>query len=385
MVWRTTTRRFRPPTPTFASLLRAAGHGTGYFGNWDMGSQRDRPGFAEHASYVGQGRYTDASFLVNGVMTRTVGWVDDVSTDYAHRLHQLPGRTPFALVLGFKSPHGPLTPPPRLATLFQDAALNVPGNATSFAPYDPTPTPSVTSPANVRNYSRTIVGVDENIGRVFATLKAKELTRDTVVVFASDNGFFLDEHGIGLPAGTSGNNAPHTRSSSGYRCRFATPALALSRRPRPYSPQYRSRADNPGTRSVSPGRPPCRARASGMITGRSGAVRDRFLYEYFFEVDYEVPTLVAVQRGRYKLIRYRANPAWTELFDLTARSAGNTQSGDVRRCREHLSVHVGLAGPGHGGREVPGAELCRPRTDIVRPAVSETWPARRHRPTALPR
>ena len=68
---------------TFASLLRAAGFRTGYFGKWRVGSQRDRPGFAEHASYVGQDQYRDASFLVNGVMTHTVGWVDDVSTDYA--------------------------------------------------------------------------------------------------------------------------------------------------------------------------------------------------------------------------------------------------------------------------------------------------------------
>ena len=166
---------FPTANTTFASLLRAAGYRTGYFGKWHMGSQRDRPGFAEHASYVGQGQYRDASFLVNGVMTRTVGWVDDVSTDYAIDFINCRARAPFALVLGFKSPHVPLTPPPRLATVFQDVALNVPGNATSFAPYDPTPTPSVTSPANVRNYSRTIVGVDENIGRVLATLEAKEL------------------------------------------------------------------------------------------------------------------------------------------------------------------------------------------------------------------
>jgi arylsulfatase A-like enzyme len=46
-------------------------------------------------------------------------------------------------------------------------------------------------------------------------------------------------------------------------------------------------------------------------------VRSRFLYEYFFETGFYVPTMVALQRGRYKLIRYLRNSSWTELFDLT--------------------------------------------------------------------
>jgi arylsulfatase A-like enzyme len=68
---------------TYATLLRRAGYRTGYFGKWHMGSQRERPGFDQHASYLGQGRYFDAPFLVNGVETRTTGWIDDVSTAYA--------------------------------------------------------------------------------------------------------------------------------------------------------------------------------------------------------------------------------------------------------------------------------------------------------------
>ena len=31
---------------------------------------------------------------------------------------------------------------------------------------------------------------------------------------------------------------------------------------------------------------------------------------------WQVPTQVALQQGPYKLIRYRADPAWTELFAL---------------------------------------------------------------------
>ena len=49
-----------------------------------MGQQRgQRPGFSYSASFVGQGKYVDAVFEINGSPAPTKGWVDDVSTDYA--------------------------------------------------------------------------------------------------------------------------------------------------------------------------------------------------------------------------------------------------------------------------------------------------------------
>ncbi|MGE3742340.1 MAG: hypothetical protein AB7I59_22855 [Geminicoccaceae bacterium] len=44
--------------------------------------------------------------------------------------------------------------------------------------------------------------------------------------------------------------------------------------------------------------------------------RTRFLYEHFHETGWLVPTRVALQQGRYELIRYRADPTCTELFAL---------------------------------------------------------------------
>jgi arylsulfatase A-like enzyme len=94
---------------TYATLLRAAGYRTGYFGKWHMARQRERPGFDEHASYIGQGAYHDATFVVDGVDTPTTGWVDDVSTGYAIEFIRRHAAGPFLLVLGFKS----RTPRPR--------------------------------------------------------------------------------------------------------------------------------------------------------------------------------------------------------------------------------------------------------------------------------
>ena len=47
------------------------------------------------------------------------------------------------------------------------------------------------------NYFRCIAGVDENVGKVLDALDRLKLTENTVVVYASDNGFYLGEHTLG--------------------------------------------------------------------------------------------------------------------------------------------------------------------------------------------
>lgn len=48
----------------------------------------------------------------------------------------------------------------------------------------------------MKDYLRTIASVDENIGRVLDYLKENNLEQNTVVVYTSDQGFFLGEHGF---------------------------------------------------------------------------------------------------------------------------------------------------------------------------------------------
>jgi len=93
---------------THASLLRAVGYKTAYIGKWHMGNQKgQRPGFDYSASFVGQGRYMDQAVEINGVLTPTKGWIDDVSTDFAIDWIKQNKDQPFSMVVGFKSPHSP--------------------------------------------------------------------------------------------------------------------------------------------------------------------------------------------------------------------------------------------------------------------------------------
>jgi arylsulfatase A-like enzyme len=47
----------------------------------------------------------------------------------------------------------------------------------------------------VKNYLRTLAGVDESIQRLQATLEEQGLTENTIVIYSSDQGFFIGDHG----------------------------------------------------------------------------------------------------------------------------------------------------------------------------------------------
>ena len=48
----------------------------------------------------------------------------------------------------------------------------------------------------IKDYLATIRSVDDNIGKVLAYLKENGLEENTIVIYASDQGFFLGEHGF---------------------------------------------------------------------------------------------------------------------------------------------------------------------------------------------
>ena len=46
-----------------------------------------------------------------------------------------------------------------------------------------------------KNYLRCVKGVDESVGRLRATLKDLSLTDNTIVIYCSDQGFYIGDHG----------------------------------------------------------------------------------------------------------------------------------------------------------------------------------------------
>ena len=309
---------------TYPSLLRSAGYTTGYIGKWHMGGQRgQRPGFDYSASFIGQGRYWDCPFEINGQSQPSSGWVDDVSTEFALQFIKKNAGKPFALVVGYKACHGPCDPPARATNRFEGmearavpnlhlpAIYRGPTNSSSASDAgDAAPSQKVKT--NLR-YFRCVSAADDNLGRLLRALDELGLREDTVVVFCSDNGFYQGEHQLG-------------DKRSAYDESLRIPMLV--RYPRLFSKgkvldQMALNIDVAPTFLELAGV----AVPAGMqgrswvplLTGKSAQWRTAFFYEYFREQAFPgIPTVLAVRTDASKLIKYPGHDDWTELFDLKA-------------------------------------------------------------------
>jgi len=307
---------------THATLLRKAGYRTAYIGKWHMGNQKGlRPGFDYSASFIAHGRYMDCPFEINGESQPTTGWVDDVSTDFAIRWIQQNRDRPFSIVVGFKSPHSPrggTNLPERLRNLYAGETSRPAPNAEAFPIYrGPDPKTGQQSRGLADNaihldYLRHVTGADENLGRLLQALDNLKLTDDTVVVYASDNGYYLGEHGLGdkrslyeeslrIPLLVRYPRAfpkGQTIDDMVLNIDLAPTFLDLAGVPVPPEMQGRS------WKSLAAGQHPTDWRQS-------------FLAEYFYEEGVQVPTIIGVRTKNAKLVKYPGRPEWTETFDLT--------------------------------------------------------------------
>lgn len=125
--------------------------------------------------------------------------------------------SPFALWVSFVGPHDPYDPPSEYSSLYDDVPIPKP----IPPPSDPEAAPSyraqpgaqpginnsvfrldytTATPEQIsrwrRNYFGNITLIDEGIGRVLTALEQKGLADDTVVIFTSDHGDALGDHGM---------------------------------------------------------------------------------------------------------------------------------------------------------------------------------------------
>ena len=311
---------FPAESVTHATLLRAAGYKTAYIGKWHMGEQKGhRPGFDYSASFVGHGRYQDCPIEINGVSTPTKGWLDDVSTDYAIEWIKQNKERPFSMVVGLKSPHNPRggkNLPDRLRTLDAGETSRPTPNCGVPAIFhkpakDGTQSTGLSDNATHLDYLRHVRGVDENVSRMLDALDALGLAEDTVVVYTSDNGFYLGEH-------CSGDKR------SLYDESLRIPLLV--RYPRMFgkglvvdemalnidlAPTFLDLAGVPVPKEMQG------TSWKGVAAGKKPAGwRKSFFAEYYKEMG-DVPTCYAIRTTTHKLVKYPNSPEFTEVFDLT--------------------------------------------------------------------
>ncbi len=214
---------------TYPQLLQSAGYQTAIFGKWHLGGgPRHSPtGFDDWAVLPGQGDYHDPSFYFKGedTMRRIEGYATDIITDMGiDWMKQRDTSRPFCLMCHHKAPHRPWEPAARHASLYADE--DIPEPDTLFDEYEnrshaaqiakmrvgedmnetdlKRPVPPDLKGHDLRrwayqhyikDYLRVIAAIDENVGRILDYLDESGLAENTIVVYTSDQGFFLGDHG----------------------------------------------------------------------------------------------------------------------------------------------------------------------------------------------
>ena len=139
---------------------------------------------------VKQPRNTHEPYLFEGPEHLThSAFVAEITCDYI-REH---ADGPFFAFAGFYAPHCPLNPPKRFVDMYDPAALPLP----VMNDGENTPKLSDDDWRKVRQYYYALIThVDDQVGRILATLDDCGLTDDTLVIFTSDHGEHLGDHGL---------------------------------------------------------------------------------------------------------------------------------------------------------------------------------------------
>ncbi|NLE38063.1 MAG: sulfatase, partial [Pirellulaceae bacterium] len=216
--------RFDGSQQTVAKLLQKAGYQTAMIGKWHLRS--DPTGFDYWHILPGQGVYYDPPMIEMGEPRKHTGYTTDIITDIT--LDFLKNKRdkdkPFFVMYHHKAPHRSWQPGPNHETLYDDRDIPEPetfnddysGRGTAAAvqemtiehhlkPFDvkEEPPAGLTGQAlkkwkyqrYIKDYLRCVASVDDNVGRVLEYLDESGLADNTVVIYTSDQGFFLGDHG----------------------------------------------------------------------------------------------------------------------------------------------------------------------------------------------
>jgi arylsulfatase A-like enzyme len=212
---------------TFPKLMQPAGYQTAVIGKWHLGHGgiHDPQGFDHWSVLPGQGLYYDPQFLERDGEHVYPGYVTDIITDRCLQwLQARDSSRPFCLLCHHKAPHRPWEPAARHARLYAEQDIPLPetfeddyseraraaAEARMRIDRDLTlvdvkePVPPGLTPVEVKHwkyqryikdYLRCVAAVDESVGCLLDYLDAAGLAQDTIVIYTSDQGFFLGDHG----------------------------------------------------------------------------------------------------------------------------------------------------------------------------------------------
>ena len=216
--------RFDGTQMTFPKLLQAAGYQTAMIGKWHLKS--DPTGFDYWNVFPGQGAYHDPVMIEMGQRRQHTGYATDIVTDFSiDWLEDHATDQPFCLLLQHKAPHRRWEPDEEHARQFADVTIPEPPTLfddwstrsraafeqwMSIADHLEVPADTKVEPPPglqgreltrwkyqryLQDYLACVASVDDNVGCLLDYLDESGLAENTIVVYTSDQGFFLGEHG----------------------------------------------------------------------------------------------------------------------------------------------------------------------------------------------
>jgi len=360
--------RFDGSQPTVPKMLQQAGYYTAMVGKWHLGS--DPTGFDYWNILPGQGVYNDPTFYDKDGSEVIKGYATDVIADITiDVLKNRPKDKPFFVMAHHKAPHREWTPDEKHRKQFENLRIPEPANLRddyagrtdaireqqqavfkdlTRQDLKLTPPPELSGrerqawllvkPTEVQieengvkktltgkaledwkyqrymqDYLACVQSVDDNVGRTLDWLDANGLRENTVVIYTSDQGFFLGEHGlfdkrfmyeeslrmpflVRWPAGIKPGS---TSNAIGINCDFAPTFLELAGQKTPADMQGRSFLP------VWQGKKP-------------GDWRQAMYYRYYHDPgDHNTRAHYGIRTATHKLIYFWKKDQW-ECYDLMA-------------------------------------------------------------------
>ena len=210
-----TFRRLGNERSTFATDLRAAGYRTAFLGKYINGyfpaSRHTPPGWTTWAAGGNAYSHYDYDLFEDGRIEHYGSEPADYLTDVlsakasAFITTSAAAGRPFLVEVSTYAPHLPYTPAPRDAKAFPEVRAprgpsfgKQPTGATPWlADHQPLTAKEIrVIDSGFRERVRAVQAVDRMIGSVQATLRRTGVLDRTVVVFTSDNGMHMGEHGL---------------------------------------------------------------------------------------------------------------------------------------------------------------------------------------------